>query len=86
MNNLIQFYNGNRPVFQSVHRFEDRQSPFVDRIVNDHDSNLNWRIPYKEVKKLNDFCSKKEMDTKVICSGGKGTDRLGGLLVQGANQ
>jgi len=44
----------------------------VDRIVNDHDSNLNWRIPYKEVKKLNDFAISKDIDTCLVCSGGKG--------------
>ena len=72
LDNLIQFYNGKRPIFQSVHRFEDKQTPMVSRIVNDHDSDLNWRIPYKEVKKLNDLAISKDIDTRLICSGGKG--------------
>lgn len=72
LHNLIQFYNGKRPVFESVHRFDNRSEPFCDRIVNDHDSNLNWRIPYKEVKKLNDFAISTDIDTRLVCSGGKG--------------
>lgn len=72
LKNLINFYNGKRPCFESIHRFEDKITPYVDRIVNDHDSHLNWRIPYKEVKKLNDFALRKDIDNEIVCSGGKG--------------
>ena len=72
LDNLIQFYNGKRPIFQSVHRFINKQEPMVNRLVNDHDSALSWRIPYKEVKKLNDLAISKDIDTRLVCSGGKG--------------
>jgi len=72
LNNLISYYNGKRPCFRSVHRFVDRNTPMTDRIVNDHDSDLGWRIPYKEVKKLNDFAYSKDIEDVIICSGGKG--------------
>lgn len=72
LKNLINFYNGKRSCFMSVNRFEDRREPFTNRIVNDHDSNLSWRIPYKEVKKLNDFAISKDIDSRIVCSGGKG--------------
>jgi len=72
LQSLISYYNGKRPCFKSVHRFVDRNTPLMDRIVFDFDSDLGWRIPYKEVKKLQDFCKEKEIDYRVVCSGGKG--------------
>ena len=69
---LIAFYDGKRPCFMSVNRFESRNQPFMDRAPFDFDSKLNWRIPYKEVNKLLEFSTKHEIPHRIICSGGKG--------------
>ena len=72
LESLVNYYNGKRPCFRTVHRFVDRNTPLMDRLVFDFDSDLGWRIPYKEVKKLYDFCNEKNIDNRVVCSGGKG--------------
>lgn len=72
LKSLIDYYNGKRPCFRSVNRFVDRNTPMANMIVFDFDSDLGWRIPYKEVKKLHEFCESKGIDNRIICSGGKG--------------
>jgi len=72
LESLVNYYNGKRPCFRTVHRFIDRNTPLMSHFVFDFDSDLGWRIPYKEVKKLYDFCIEKNIDYRIICSGGKG--------------
>lgn len=56
----------------SVNRFESRDQAFADRLVTDFDSDISWRVPYKEIVKLQELCLKREIPSAVIGSGGKG--------------
>jgi len=56
----------------SVNRFENRDQAFADRLVMDFDSDISWRVPYKEIVKLQELCLKRGIPSAVIGSGGKG--------------
>jgi len=72
LDNLIKAFNGKTPVFISTYRFPTRIKPIVDMAVFDIDSRLSLRIPYKDTKKLKDFCDKKDIPYIIDFSGGKG--------------
>jgi len=72
LNQLLKLYNGKRPCFMSVNRYTSKSEAVMDRVVFDFDSKENWRLPYKDTKKLVLFTQKHSLPHKVICSGGKG--------------
>jgi len=72
LDNLIKTFNGKTPVFVSTYRFPTRNKPIVDMAVFDVDSKLSLRIPYKDTKKLKDFCDSKDIPYVIDFSGGKG--------------
>lgn len=72
LNQLLQLYNGKRPCFMSVNRYTSKSEALMDRVVFDFDSKENWRLPYKDTKKLVLFAQKHSLPHKTICSGGKG--------------
>jgi hypothetical protein len=70
--NLFKSFNGKRPIFASTFRFPTRDKPIVDMAIFDIDSKLSLRIPYKDTKKLKDFCDSKDIPYIIDFSGGKG--------------
>jgi len=72
LNNLIKFFNGKSPVFVSTYKFPTRDIPIVNSCIFDIDSKLSLRIPYKDTKKLKDFCDKYDIPYIIDFSGGKG--------------
>jgi hypothetical protein len=70
--NLINAFNGKRPIFVSTFKFPTRNVPIVDCAVFDIDSKLSLRIPYNDTKKLKDFCESKDIPYVIQFSGGKG--------------
>jgi len=72
LDNFINAFNGKAPCFISTYKFPTRNTPIVDMAVFDIDSKLGLRIPYKDTKKLKDFCDQKDIPYVIDFSGGKG--------------
>ena len=72
LDNFIKTFNGKLPCFISTYRFPTRQTPIVDMSVFDIDSKFNLRIPYRDTKKLKEFCDKTDIPYVIDFSGGKG--------------
>lgn len=72
LENLIRAFDGKCPIFVSTYRFPTRDTPIVDSAVFDIDSRLSLRIPYRDTKKLKDFCDEHKIPYVIDFSGGKG--------------
>jgi len=70
--NLINTFEGERPCFISVARFKNKHEQYLRYFPFDLDSKLNWKIPYKEAKKLLTFFDKHQLPHHIVISGGKG--------------
>jgi len=69
---LLKNFNGKAPCFASTYLYPTRDTPIVDCSVFDIDSRLGLRIPYKDTKKLKDFCDGNDIAYIINFSGGKG--------------
>jgi len=69
---FIKTFNGKTPLFVSTYRFKDRTTPVIDSMVFDIDSHFGYRIPYKNVKSLKEFCDQHGLSYLINFSGGKG--------------
>jgi len=72
LDNFLKVFNGKTPCFISTYRFPSREQSIVDMAVFDIDSRVSLRIPYKDTKKLKDFCDSKDISYVIDFSGGKG--------------
>jgi len=72
LENFLKVFNGKTPCFISTYRFPTREQSIVDMSVFDIDSRVSLRIPYKDTKKLKDFCDSKDIPYVIDFSGGKG--------------
>jgi len=70
--NLIKNFDGKRPIFISTYRFPTKDKPIVDCAIFDIDSKLSLRVPYKDTKKLKDFCDSKDIPYIIDFSGSNG--------------
>jgi len=69
---FIKNFNGKTPLFVSTYKFKDKTTPVVDSMVFDIDSYFGYRIPYKNVKSLKQFCDNNGLSYLINFSGGKG--------------
>lgn len=60
------------PFFTGTFQFKDKETPIIDNLFFDIDSYFSLRIPYRNVKMLNDWCHKHDLPTIICFSGCKG--------------
>jgi len=60
------------PFFVSTYQFKDKNTPIIDNMFFDIDSYFSIRIPYRNIKKLKDFCNDYKIPYIINFSGGKG--------------
>ena len=65
-------YKGKLPFFVSTFQFKDKNTPIVDNLFFDIDSYFSLRIPYKNIKRLRNWCHDRNIPTVINFSGGKG--------------
>ncbi|GAG40236.1 unnamed protein product, partial [marine sediment metagenome] len=71
-NSFEKMFKNKAPFFVSTFRFKDKNTPIIDNLYFDIDSYFSIRVPYRNIKRLKNYCEKKDIPTLINFSGGKG--------------
>ena len=69
-NSFEKTFKNKVPFFVSTFRFKNKETPIVDNLLFDIGSYYSIRFPYRNVRKLKNWCSRK--DIPYMINGGKG--------------
>jgi len=70
--NFERMFKNKVPYFVSPFRYKRKGVPIVDNLLFDIDSYFSIRMPWRNVKKLSDWCYKRDIPVIQNFSGGKG--------------
>ena len=71
-NTFKKMFKNKVPFFVSTFAFKDKNTPIVDNLFFDIDSYYGLRFPYRNVKKLKNWCYRNDLPYLILYSGGKG--------------